>query len=117
MCTGKDAANQAFVAAYFNHLEDKDTFVEPLPDDDEMSVDGSVAEDEDEDDYCPRELLIQPDARPFDIFQEVRSTPKAINFAELYGKRGRPLQVIVKLANIHLVRRSRLYSICLGFSN
>ena len=49
MRAGKDAANQAFVAAYFNHLEDKDTFVEPLPDDDEMSVDGSVAEDEDED--------------------------------------------------------------------
>ena len=49
MCAGKDAANHAFVAAYFSHLEDKDTFVEPLPDDDEMSVDGSVAEDEDED--------------------------------------------------------------------
>ncbi|KAJ2936892.1 hypothetical protein H1R20_g204, partial [Candolleomyces eurysporus] len=65
--------------------------------------------DEEDDDDDPREIVIQPEPRPFNEFRKRRRTPKAINFAELYGKQGRPLQVIVKLANIELTPEKPSY--------
>ncbi|RXW20552.1 hypothetical protein EST38_g5302 [Candolleomyces aberdarensis] len=63
----------------------------------------------DEDDDYYREIVIQPEPGPFIEFRKRRRTPKAINFAELYGKQGRPLQVIVKLANIELTPEKPSY--------
>jgi hypothetical protein len=66
-------------------------------------------ENEEEDDDDPCEIVIQPEPRPFSEFRKWRTMPKTINFAELYGKQGRPLQVIVKLANIELTPEKPSY--------
>ncbi|KAJ2936723.1 hypothetical protein H1R20_g369, partial [Candolleomyces eurysporus] len=66
-------------------------------------------EDGDEDEYWPREIVVQPEPGAFDMFRKWRRNPKAIDFMELYGKQGRPLQVIVKLANIELTPEKPSY--------
>ncbi|RXW18657.1 hypothetical protein EST38_g7193 [Candolleomyces aberdarensis] len=49
----------------------------------------------------PPRPVIQPEPGSFDA-QNIANTPRAIDFKEIYGKQGRPLQIIVKLANIEL---------------
>jgi hypothetical protein len=57
----------------------------------------------------PPTPVIQPEPEPFDAQLKLANTPSAINFKELYGKQGRPLQVIVKLANIELTPENPRY--------
>ncbi|KAJ2912992.1 hypothetical protein MD484_g7417, partial [Candolleomyces efflorescens] len=67
-------------------------------------------EEEDEDDEDrPDETVIQPEPSPFKQFLRWRRKPKALDFTKLYGKQGRPLQVIVKLANIELTPEKSSY--------
>ncbi|KAJ2919064.1 hypothetical protein MD484_g1331, partial [Candolleomyces efflorescens] len=57
----------------------------------------------------PPAPVIQPEPEPFDAQLKLANTPSAIDFKELYGKQGRPLQVIVKLANIELTPENPRY--------
>ncbi|KAJ2912988.1 hypothetical protein MD484_g7416, partial [Candolleomyces efflorescens] len=65
--------------------------------------------DEHEEDFRPNDTLIQPEPAPFKEFRKSRTTPEPVDFAELYGEEGRPLQVIVKLANIELTPNKPSY--------
>lgn len=65
-------------------------------------------EDDEEDEDDPRRVPIQPEAAPFDARK--LAAPKPISFKELYGKTKRPLQIIVKLANIELTPEKPKYA-------
>jgi hypothetical protein len=67
-----------------------------------------VDEDEDEDDGEEEaRVVIQPNPEPFTADKFHLHKPP--NFKDLYGRKGRPLQVIVKLANIELTPEKPKY--------
>lgn len=49
VCIGKQEATVPFVSAYYEHIEDTETVIEPLPEDDEEMADVDADEDEDGD--------------------------------------------------------------------
>ena len=65
---------------------------------DEEDGEGDVDGDEDEDEEEESRPVVQPNPEPFAADKFYLHQP--LNFRELYGRKGRPLQVIVKLANI-----------------
>ncbi|KAF5314643.1 hypothetical protein D9611_007124 [Ephemerocybe angulata] len=64
-------------------------------------------EDEDEDEDEPRHIVIQPEPQPF--APEICQPTLPLSFKELYGAHARPLQIIVKLANIELTPEKPRY--------
>ncbi|KAJ3514899.1 hypothetical protein NMY22_g14595 [Coprinellus aureogranulatus] len=65
-------------------------------------------EEEEEEDEWREKKVIQPEPKPFEAENFYLHEP--LNFREYYGKRGRPLQVIVKLANIELTPEKPKYA-------
>lgn len=68
---------------------------------------GPSGEEEEEDGWREKKV-IQPEPKSFEAEQFFVHKP--LNFRELYGQRGRPLQVIVKLANIELTPEKPRYN-------
>ncbi|KAJ2915427.1 hypothetical protein MD484_g4988, partial [Candolleomyces efflorescens] len=78
--------------------------------DEDKDDDGEENGDDDDDmEEEPHKVVIQPKPEKFDAGKYAEHQPKPFSFKDSYGKPGRPLQIIVKLANIELTPENPKY--------
>lgn len=83
--------------------------VEYLEEEEDEKDEAEKEDDDDEEEEEEREKkVVQPEPGPFNA--EKFSVHQPLDFKQLYGRRGRPLQVIVKLANIELTPEKAKYN-------